>query len=226
MKTIGLYLSCFMAFSFGHAQNISNSFNYINFDGAHVEINLQISDSFLVSSNQNWYDVADLSTNSDKNYISLVQNLFFSNKDSLKFIYDMFEKSLPQVSDEYFINTVIKFVQFIPYKIPPLNYKGKETSGLFAPAICLSEGYGDCDTKSLLLCCILAHKYELIYLMGANHAFIGIKSIPGKDQEYVEINNSKYVLCEMTYQWDLGKLPISSVYDINSGKYSYIVLKY
>lgn len=209
-----------------NAQTLNRNFQYTNFDGSSVSIDLEINESFVNYSNQNWFDIGTNTTNSSKNYFNLVQGIFNNNRDSLKFVFDMFENALYNVSDEYFINTVIRFVQSIPYKIPPLEYRGKKTSGLFAPAICLTEGYGDCDTKSLLLCCILAHKYQLIFLVGSRHAFIGIKTTPQMNQEYVEINGFKYVLCEMTSKWPLGKLPVSSISDINSGKYKYLTLKY
>lgn len=220
--TIILYL--IIGSSYG--QTVDKNFQYTNFDGSQVQIDLKIDQEFITSSNQNWYEIITIKGNSEQNYDALVENIFLKNEQSLKFIYEMFTASMPNVSEYYFINSVIYFVQSIPYKIPPLVYKGKKTSGLFSPVICLTEGYGDCDTKSLLLCSILAHKYELIYLTGARHAFIGIKITPTANQEYVEINGTKYVLCEMTSKWKLGKLPVSSVDDINKGKYRYQILKY
>ena len=210
----------------GYSQNVKREYQYVNFDGAKVKIELELTESYIIESNQNWYDITKLGSDPNKNYFLMVESLFKNNKDSLRFVFDMFQKAMPIVSDNYFINTVIRFVQDIPYQLPPMLYKGKATYGIFAPAICLSEGYGDCDTKSLLLCCILAHRYELIFLAGTQHAFIGIECNPGNKQEYVEINGKKYVLCEMTYRWELGNLPISSKYDINKGKYKYIILKY
>jgi hypothetical protein len=209
-----------------YSQIIRKEYQYKNFEGAKITIELELTSTYVQNSNQNWYDLIKTGFNANKNYFAMIESLFNNNRDSLKFIYDMFQRTLPNVSDNYFINTVIRFIQNIPYKIPPMLYKGKSTSGIFAPAICLAEGYGDCDTKSLLLCCILAHKYELIFLAGAHHAFIGIKCSPGKKQEYVEIDGNKYVLCEMTSQWELGNLPVSSKFDINKGKYKYIILKY
>jgi hypothetical protein len=215
-----------MMMNSAYSQNMKKEYQYKNFDGAKIKIELELTDSYIKESNQNWFDLVKMEFNADKNYFSMIESLFNNNKDSLRFVFDMFQGAMPNVSDDYFINTVIRFVQDIPYKLPPMIYKGKSTSGIFAPAICLAEGYGDCDTKSLLLCCILAHKYELIFLAGTHHAFIGIKCDPVEKQEYVEINGKNYVLCEMTYQWKLGFLPVSSKFDINKGKYKYIVLKY
>jgi hypothetical protein len=225
LKIITIARVCFIV-DFANAQTIDKDYSYKNFDDSQVQISLKIDQEFVHDSNQNWYELITTNSNKEENYDALVKTIFLKNKDSLRFIYEMFTNSLPKVSESYFINSVIFFVQSIPYKIPPLDYKEKKTSGLLAPAICLIEGYGDCDTKSLLLCCILAHKYELIYLTGARHVFIGIKIPPTKNQEYVEINGVQYVLCEMTSKWELGKLPVSSIDDINKGKYRYQILKY
>lgn len=220
-------ITSFLTISLGHAQTLNKKFQYTNFDGAQVKIELQIDKEFINnSSNKNWYDRITIRGNSQQNYDALVKAIFLQNKQPLKFIYEMFMVSMPNASEQYFVNSVIYFVQSIPYKIPPSEYKGKKTSGLFTPVVCLAEGYGDCDTKSLLLCSILAHKYELIYLNSTRHAFIGVKMQPTANQEYVEINGIQYVLCEMTSKWKLGKLPVSSVEDINNGKYRYQILKY
>jgi hypothetical protein len=209
-----------------YCNSIDREFEFENFDGSKVKIQLSFSESLLNYSNQSIHTLIIPSSDSNKNYSNLIESIFMRNKDSIRFVYEMFTNCLYNVSDDYFINTVIRFVQSIPYKIPPLTYNGKSTSGVFSPAICLYEGYGDCDTKSLLLCSILAHKYELIFLFGAKHAFIGIRITPAQDDEYVEINNVKYVLCEMTSKWKLGKLPVSSVFDINKGQYKYLNMKY
>lgn len=209
-----------------HAQKIQRHYHYTNFDDSQVSIEIELTSAYLEKSNRNWFELIPMSNDPEKNYFAMIKAMFNNERDSLRFMFDMFKKALPSVSDTYFINTVIRFIQDIPYKIPPSIYKGKVTSGIFPPVICLTEGYGDCDTKSLLLCCILGHKYELIFLTGARHAFIGIKQTPQMNHEYVEINGQTYVLCEMTYPWDLGTLPISSRYDINQGKYKYITLKY
>ena len=215
-----------VVFHLSNAQALQKRYGYKNFDNADIDIQFDISRSLIQASNQNWYSIINITPDPSKNYFSKIQAIFSSNKDSLKFVFDMFEQALPSVSDEYFINTVIRFVQTIPYKIPPIKYQGKVINGLFAPVICLAEGYGDCDTKSLLLCCILAHRYDLMFLAGARHAFIGIKVKPDNGQEYVEINGVSYVLCEMTSKWPLGVLPVSSRKDINQGKYQYQILKY
>jgi hypothetical protein len=225
-NTINVIFLCWIIAHSGSSQSIDKSYSYKNFDGSEVQITFNLKQSTIDYFNRNWYDIISRSNNKRENYFRLIKSLFYDNQDSLGFVYNMFNQNLHDVSDEYFINTVIRFVQSLPYKIPPSNFNGKKTSGILAPMICLSQGYGDCDTKSLLLCCILGHKYELLFLVGESHAFIGIKSDPSQGKEYVEIKGCNYVLCEMTSFWPLGELPVSSKYDINSGKYQYTILKY
>ncbi|GEM_PF-5384708 len=220
-------LSCSLGNHVFAQSTVKRDFSYENFDGAQVNLTLNINQSYLDASLVNWYDMLAAPKSDPKaNYFDLVEAHFNKNKESLRFVFDVFDKALPHVSDAYFINTIIRFVQSIPYQIPPADYKNIKTGGILAPALSLDEGWGDCDTKSILLMCILGHRYELLFLAGASHAFIGIKAEPGASQEYVGINGKKYVLCEMTSKWRLGQLPASSVKDINSGKYNYRIFKY
>lgn len=221
-------LSIFLSINLLQGQGVvSKVYAFENFDGARVDLKLNIEQAFIDASMVDWQDLlANPKPSPKANYFNLVEAHFKTNEVSLKFVFDVFDQALPYVTDSYFINTVIRFVQTMPYKLPPLKYQGIETGGLLAPILSLKEGWGDCDTKSLLLMCILGHRYEMLFLAGAKHAFIGIKAEPGPGQEYVEIKGSKYVLCEMTSLWRLGELPATSVKDINSGKYNYTILKY
>jgi hypothetical protein len=204
--------------------NISHrrNFNYINFDGRKIELELNIYDDFYQQSIEDWTKYAKHGLDARANYKDYVIGLFRKNKVKTKFIFDLFENNLKNQSNEYILRTIIRFVQSIPYKIPNNKYKGVNISGLLPPAATLIEGYGDCDTKSLLFACIASHKFDIIFLEGSTHAFIGVSGNPTLGQDYVIINRKKYILCEMTSIWDLGKLPVTSKNDINLGTYDYI----
>lgn len=60
-------------------------------------------------------------------------------------------KSLKYINNKDPLNNFLRFVQYIKYKIPPRFIKGKYTREFFTPLQCIYNGYGDCDTKSLLL---------------------------------------------------------------------------
>ncbi len=221
-------LPLFLSVNLVHGQTVvSKTYTFENFDGAKVNLILSIDQASINASLMDWQDLLTNPKPSPKaNYFGLIEAHFKINKVPLRFVFEIFDRALPHVTDSYFINTVIRFVQTMPYQLPPLEYEGIKTGGLLAPVLSLKEGWGDCDTKSLLLMCILGHRYEMLFLAGAKHAFIGIKAEPGSGQEYVEIKGSKYVLCEMTSLWRLGELPATSVKDIDSGKYNYTILKY
>lgn len=202
------------------------TFTFTNFDQATVSISLDIEPWVFTHANVDWFTIARAQPGTENAYVKFVKGTFARHQESLRFVYDMFANTLPHVSDAYFINTIIRFVQELPYQLPPMEYLGKPTSGLLPPPFCLAEGWGDCDTKSLLLACILGHRYEILFLIGEQHAFIGIQVPPGPHMEFVTIGGKPYVLCEMTDVWPLGQLPASSVRDINAGKYEFFTLRY
>jgi len=103
------------------------------------------------------------------------------------------------------LNIMAGFVQSMAYKIPAdarRTRSGREikTGGITMPIETLYRGYGDCDTKSVLLASILANFpcQRVILLTGARHMFIGVRGIPRRDEHYVDIRGTKYILIELT----------------------------
>ena len=160
-----------------NAQNLQKTFTFKNFDGSDAKLTLQISEVYYDTSIVDWTKYrTSYSSSTDQNYTQLISGLFKEHKPRLKFVFDAFQNALKGVSDEYLLKTMIRFIQSessLPYKIPPEVYKGKRTSGILTPVAALVEGYGDCDTKSLLFACIASHKFDVIFLVGPTHAFIG-----------------------------------------------------
>ncbi|MCP5102007.1 MAG: hypothetical protein GY950_01445 [bacterium] len=80
----------------------------------------------------------------------------------------------------------LAFIQSIPYKLPPHYYKGKFIGSFFVPLLCLSEQYGDCDSKSLLLANFLTtfpgsrEKTAMVLIKGNGiaHALLAVKRRP------------------------------------------------
>ena len=113
-----------------------------------------------------------------------------------------------------FLGVVASFVQSMAYKIPAsarLTRSGTmiRTGGVTMPIETLYRGYGDCDTKSLLFASILANfpSQQVIFLMGDKHLFVGVRGIPRRNEHYVEIRGTKYILIEMTAPWPIGRIP-------------------
>ena len=80
-----------------YTQTYNKNFKYKNFDGSFVNIDLKIDSAFVKKSNQNWYEVANMGSNSSKNYKKLVKALFFKNEKPLHFVFEMFLKAMPNV---------------------------------------------------------------------------------------------------------------------------------
>ena len=205
---------------------INKNYKFTNFDNAAAELQLQIPKSLVDSSSMDWKKYAKSGNTAKQNYIAMIKGRFHEQKDKLKFVFDVFHDNLPNVSNDYLLRSIIRFVQAgIRYKIPPGEIGGVETGGILPPVVSLAEGYGDCDTKSLLFSCIASHGFDVIFLVGPMHAFVAIAGEPDKEQQFLEINKKKYLLCEMSQAWPLGKIPASTQSQIDSGKYYYFSMR-
>ena len=115
------------------------------------------------------------------------------------------------------IEMAIKFVQDIPYAIPKENRRVFKW-GYITPPEVLIEGYGDCDSKTILFVCVMSYlipEDDILFVSTPRHIFSAIKdeSFNGLcDEEYVpytqrdvsdlrdggfvEYNSSRYFVCE------------------------------
>lgn len=93
---------------------------------------------------------------------------------------------------------VLSFMQDIPYGIPPDDINGRRTLGLLTPPQTFLEGWGDCDTKSLLLAAILANdpSIEVILVLVPQHMFIGISGVPKPYQKFLTYHGKRFILGE------------------------------
>jgi hypothetical protein len=112
------------------------------------------------------------------------------------------------------LGIMASFVQSMVYRIPPRVRRTRsgrlvKTGGITMPIETLYNGYGDCDTKSLLFASILANfpHQRLIFLIGDGHLFVGVRGTPRLNDHYVEIRGTRYVLIEMTRPWPVGRIP-------------------
>ena len=111
---------------------------------------------------------------------------------------------------------VAGFVQNLDYRIPesrrtlPWDPNQKMiTCGVNMPLETLYNGWGDCDSKSVLLASLFANigKTSTIFVEGNRHVFIGVAGVPGRNDHFVEHRNIKYILIEATSPWLIGKIP-------------------
>lgn len=93
-------------------------------------------------------------------------------KPYTRHLYDMAREATRSDSREELVRFLLAFVQDIPYGVPPSTVGKKMILGILTPPQVFVEGWGDCDTKSLLLATILAHDTSIGLLL---------ISVPGTD---------------------------------------------
>ncbi len=113
------------------------------------------------------------------------------------------------------------FVQSFRYKTPSKFYVhpdlGRvETAELSLPLDTLCNGYGDCDSFSVLFAGIMANipGQEVIFMVGKkghDHLFVGVKLDPELGEENITYGGDKYVLVELTDECDLGDIPLAEI---------------
>ena len=97
------------------------------------------------------------------------------------------------------IEIAMKFTQDIPYAIPDNYEKKKYTGGALCPPELLVEGYGDCDSKTILFAGILAYMInpnDILFVGQTNHMLAAIEneSIPGGT--HFNFDEKKYYIAE------------------------------
>ena len=113
-------------------------------------------------------------------------------------IYELLRRTVPGGSRYERIQTLMKFVQDIPYGIPPENDGNRVISGIIPPPQLFTEGWGDCDSKAVLFSAIMAHDpgYEVIYLFVPKHMFSAVRGVPRPYQQFVTYRGKKYIIAE------------------------------
>jgi hypothetical protein len=92
----------------------------------------------------------------------------------------------------------IKFVQDIPYSIPPDEQGVKYTGGVFPPPQVFINMFGDCDSKVVLYSSLLSFmgNYEILIMKETGHVLTGIKGIPMPYDKFYEYRNNQYIMAE------------------------------
>lgn len=128
------------------------------------------------------------------NYSKMIS--FYSNYT--KPIYELLKRTVPGGSRNERIETLMKFIQDIPYGIPPGNVGNRVISGIIPPPQLFTEGWGDCDSKAVLFSTIMAHDpdYEVIFLHVPKHMFSAVRGVPRPYQQYINYRGKKYIIAE------------------------------
>ncbi len=105
-------------------------------------------------------------------------------------------------------------IQGFEYAVPPearVDAAGGRvlTVGVSVPLETMRNGWGDCDSRSLLLASMLAAsgRKDLIFLEGDSHLFVGLRIPPRPYDHVARVRGIPYVLLETTASWPLGRVP-------------------
>ena len=106
-----------------------------------------------------------------------------------------------QMSAEEASRWLLNFVQTIPYKLPDAF-----AFGLLPPSLVVSENWGDCDSKSLLLIVLLRHlgiEAHMMVSQAHKHAMVAIP-VARKTRGTFNIDGRRYAWAETTAEAPLG----------------------
>lgn len=107
--------------------------------------------------------------------------------------------SVKRYGPEEIVGAATAMVQTaLRYDIPPPLVKGKHTGGMMTPVQAMTEGWGDCDTKTALLASLLQNwdGMDAVGLALPRHYLMGLSRIPRKGDAFIEHEGAQYVLIE------------------------------
>lgn len=124
--------------------------------------------------------------------------------ESVTPLYNIWKKSIEKESlnDRQSIELLLRFFQDFPYGVPPDVIGNQFVGGLFVPPLSLQNGWGDCDSKSLLMATVLAHdssfRNKMAMILVPGHALLGIEFQPQVYDEKYKYRNRTFVVAEPT----------------------------
>lgn len=100
------------------------------------------------------------------------------------------------------VELMLRFLQDYPYGIPPKVIDRKFIGGLLVPPLSLEKGWGDCDSKSLLMASVLSldsyFRDKMAMILVPGHALLGIEVPTLPYDETYKYRNQTYVVAEPT----------------------------
>ena len=98
------------------------------------------------------------------------------------------------------VEFLLRFVQDIPYGIPPIHSNSKVISGILTPPQIFIEKWRDCDSKVLLISSILAHepRYKILLVYLEKHLLMAFEGRPHPNDSFIVFQGSKFILADPT----------------------------
>lgn len=180
-------------------------------------------------------------------YEGVLMNIRNNDREKLKGLYEMFDhiKDERKLNDKAFAEMVVSFAQHFPYYVVldgtcnPTDYKDNSIKellkqnpgmcspnqkfGITTPVEFITNGIGDCDSRTLLLHTVLKHyNYDAVILSSDiyKHSILGV-NLPYNGQTF-NTGSSKYIMWETT---DIGFKPGEIPAEVRNISYWYLSLK-
>ena len=98
------------------------------------------------------------------------------------------------------VEFLLRFVQDIPYGIPPTHSNNKVISGVLPPPQIFIEKWADCDSKVLLISSILAHepRYKILLVYLEKHLLMAFEGRPHRGDKFIIFEGRKFILADPT----------------------------
>ena len=98
------------------------------------------------------------------------------------------------------VEFLLRFVQDIPYGIPPNRSNFKVISGILSPPQIFIEKWADCDSKVLLISSILAHepRYKILLVYLEKHLLMAFEGRPHPNDSFIVFQGKKFILADPT----------------------------
>ena len=98
------------------------------------------------------------------------------------------------------VEFLLRFVQDIPYGIPPNRSNSKVISGILTPPQIFIEKWADCDSKVLLISSILAHepRYKILLVYLEKHLLMAFEGRPHPNDSFIVFQGKKFILADPT----------------------------
>jgi hypothetical protein len=122
----------------------------------------------------------------------------------------------------------LSFVQELPYRVPPAERDGLFTGELLTPLEVLVQGWGDCDSKSLLFATLVraATRLAALLIRGPTHMLAGLEGQPQAGQQALAFGRRSYLLCEVSAGvWPPGRVDPRTGTALQTGEYEVVSLE-
>jgi hypothetical protein len=129
------------------------------------------------------------------------------------------------------IGAFASFVQFMPYRVPDdfkINNLGEKilTAGAMMPLETLANGWGDCDSKSLLFAALVQNigLVDVSFIVMEEHLFAAVQLRPEQNDRSIRYKNKDWVLIELTDSWPIGRIPTDRQNAVDVGNFKVVEL--